>query len=62
MNRRLRSHCPPLRACVLAAPRWLAVLSALPLFPAPSNAPAGLVCAAGFAAGRVWDEVAEPEE
>jgi hypothetical protein len=62
MNRLLGSHDLPLFPCVLTAPRWLAVFSDLPVFPAPSNAPAGRVWAAGFEVDRAGEEVAEPDE
>ena len=66
MNHLSSSHWGPFLPCVLAAPRWLAVFSDLPEFPAPSNAPDVRVCAAGFefAGGldRCVVEGAEPEE
>jgi len=53
---------PPLIPCVLAAPRWLAFFSDLPVFPDPSNAPAVRVGAvAGFVVGLAADEVADCE-
>jgi hypothetical protein len=57
MNRRLGFHCLPLLACVLSAPRWLAVFSDLPVFPAPSNALEFRVAAVEFVVGRACVEV-----
>ena len=65
LDRLLGRHFLPLLPCVLAAPRWLDARSARPLFPDPSNAPAGRAAGAvageGLVAGRACGEVGRVE-